>query len=417
MSTDLVKASLDLDFGMLFVIAIWVTSLLGLFLLFAWIQERIPALAWWGAAYLLGALSGVLWRFSDVLAPFVSSDLASALLFVAVGMIWSAARLFHGRPVQWGPMCFGAGVWLVASMFPAFAQSAGSRLLVGSLIVACYTFLTATELWGERRRTLIRRWPAIFVPILHGAIFLYPVVQATLAPAEGPHGPATSWINLYVIEVVLYVVGAAFIVLILAKDRTVRFYKVAATTDALTGVLNRRGFFEAAQAVMERNRGRKAPVSVLALDLDHFKSINDSFGHAGGDAVLTLFAAVARRTLRLNDVVGRLGGEEFVALLPSTLADAAVAAERVRAAFVTAAANEGQKIPATVSIGVACGSPLAAIETLITRADAALYRAKSNGRNRVERDEEAVPAAPQDPDAKGAPPQTAGGLIASRGAA
>jgi len=411
MSIDLVKASLALDFGMLFVIAIWVTSLLGLFLLFAWIQERIPALAWWGTAYLLGGLSGALWRFSDVLAPFVSADLASALLFVAVGMIWSAARLFHGRPVLWGPMCCGAAVWLVASMFPAFAHSAGSRLLIGSMIVAFYTFLTATELWGERRRTLLRRWPAIFVPMLHGAIFLYPVVQATIAPGEGPAG----WINLYVLEVVLYVVGAAFIVLILAKDRTVRFYKVAATTDPLTGVLNRRGFFEAAQSVMERHRNRKAPVSVLAFDLDHFKSINDQFGHAGGDAVLTLFAAVARRTLRLNDVVGRLGGEEFVALLPSTLADAAVAAERVRAAFVAAAVSEGQKIPATVSIGIACGSPLAAIEALITRADAALYRAKTNGRNRVERDEEAVPAAPRSPpDARGA---MTGGLIASRGVA
>ena len=87
-----------------------------------------------------------------------------------------------------------------------------------------------------------------------------------------------------------------------------------------------------------------APVSVLAFDLDHFKSINDRYGHAVGDAVLQMFAKVARETLRASDVVGRLGGEEFVALLPSTLAEAAIAAERVRAAL--AAASFGPQRPA-----------------------------------------------------------------------
>ena len=92
-----------------------------------------------------------------------------------------------------------------------------------------------------------------------------------------------------------------------------------------------------------------------------------------------------RKTMRASDVIGRLGGEEFVAMVPGTLAEAAVAAERVRSAFAAArSCREGQRIPATVSVGVACGCPLAAVETLITRADAALYRAKANGRNRVE---------------------------------
>jgi diguanylate cyclase (GGDEF)-like protein len=237
----------------------------------------------------------------------------------------------------------------------------------------------------------MRRWPASFVPMLHGAIFLFPVGLATLSPTGETIRGLAGWVAVFAIEILLYVIGAAFLVLILAKDRTVRFYKLAATTDSLTGVLNRRGFFEAAAELMAGHRGSPEPVSVLAFDLDKFKSINDRFGHDGGDAVLEMFAAVARKTMRSSDVIGRLGGEEFVAMVSGTLADAAVAAERVRTAFAAAEVEfGGQRITATVSIGIACGSPQAAVETLITRADAALYRAKANGRDRVEMVEDAA---------------------------
>src|SRR5580658_2994215 len=164
------EASMSLDIGTLFVIAICVTSLLGLFLLFSWMQDRINALAWWGTAYLLGGLSGVIWRLGDAVSPPLPSCIPNILLFVAVGMIWTAARLFHGRPVLWGSMCLGAIVWLAFWSLPAFAESDASRLVVSSLIVATYTFLTAAELWRERRKSVIRQWPAIFVPILHGMI-------------------------------------------------------------------------------------------------------------------------------------------------------------------------------------------------------------------------------------------------------
>ncbi len=104
---------------------------------------------------------------------------------------------------------------------------------------------------------------------------------------------------------------------------------------------------------------------------------------------MALFARVLRTTTRSTDVLGRIGGEEFVAVLAGTLDDACIVAERVRAAFEKAAiAPDGPQIPVTVSIGVACGAPDASIDTLIARADAALYRAKANGRNRVEPDDE-----------------------------
>jgi diguanylate cyclase (GGDEF)-like protein len=395
MLARIAEASISLDIGTLFVIATCVTSLLGVFLLFAFMQERIHALAWWGVAYLIGGLSAAIWRLGDQISPPLPASTADVLLFVAVGMIWSAARLFHGRPILWGAMFLGAGVWLVACVSPAFADSAAARVIVSSLIVAAYTFLTAAELGRERRQSLIRRWPAIFVPMLHGAIFLSPMALASLSlDFGGMHSLATGWVAVFAIEIVLYVVGAAFIVLVLAKDRTVRRYKTAAATDPLTGLLNRRGFFEAAGAVMAGNSALMQPVSVLVFDLDHFKSLNDSFGHNTGDAMLQLFANVARKSMRAGDVIGRLGGEEFVAIVSGTLADAAIAAERVRSAFAAATlARDGPQVPATVSVGAACGSPNAAIEMLIARADAALYCAKAKGRNRVEMADEAVAGA------------------------
>src|SRR5579863_9062334 len=114
MASNLAAATASLDVGTLFFIAICVTVLLGLFLLYAWAQERIRALAWWSVAYLIGGASGALWRFGDIIAPGLPASTSTVLLFVAVGMIWSAARLFHGRPVRWIAMLFGAAVWLGA---------------------------------------------------------------------------------------------------------------------------------------------------------------------------------------------------------------------------------------------------------------------------------------------------------------
>jgi diguanylate cyclase (GGDEF)-like protein len=386
-------ASASLDVTTLFIVAASVTSLLGFFLLFAWLQDRIRALGWWAAAYLIGGCSVAIWSIDELVSPPLPVGIANALLFLACGMIWSAARVFHGRPVLWGGMTFGAALWLVACVVPAFLHSSAARIVLSSLIIAVYTFLTAAELWRERRKHLIRRWPAIFVPILHGAIFLFPVPLASLLPDDGGVvSLATGWMTVFALEIMLYVVGTAFIVLVLAKDRTVSHYRVAALTDPLTGVLNRRGFREAAAELAARRERTEEPISVLAFDLDHFKSINDRFGHQAGDEMLRLFATVARGSLRAGDIVGRLGGEEFVALLPGSLADATIAAERLRIAFAGATIEvDGRPIAATVSVGAACGSPQANIDMLIARADAAMYRAKVNGRNRLETADEAVP--------------------------
>src|SRR5688572_28777296 len=208
-----------LDVTTLFVVATCVTGLLGLLLLFAWVQDRVRALAWWGTAYLVGGFAVVIWSIESHISPPLPVGTANALLFLACGMIWNAARLFHGRPVLWGAMATGATLWLVASRWPEFTQSATARMVLASAIVSVYTVLTAVELWRERRKHLLRRWPAIFVPLLHGAVFLFPMSLAGALPASGGIvALATGWMALFALEVLLYVVGTAFIVLVLSKE-------------------------------------------------------------------------------------------------------------------------------------------------------------------------------------------------------
>ena len=155
-----------------------------------------------------------------------------------------------------------------------------------------------------------------------------------------------------------------------------------ADTDVLTGLRNRRRFFTDAAAVLET---RDEPISLLMMDLDHFKSVNDRFGHAGGDAVLREAADRFRRALRENDVLARLGGEEFVTLLPGAdRTQAELIAEQLRH-FISASPLEaaGARVMLSVSIGVATMAATDDIDTLLARADRGLYAAKQLGRNRV----------------------------------
>ncbi len=156
-------------------------------------------------------------------------------------------------------------------------------------------------------------------------------------------------------------------------------------TDALTGLYSRSGFFERAQTLLAKADG--GPCSVLLMDADHFKRVNDTYGHAVGDAVLQQVANRMSTVLREGDVLGRIGGEEFAVLLPNTGQRAArLLAERIRQIVDRHALRvQGQRVPMSLSIGVAQVLPGEHdIDAALSRADAAMYRAKQSGRNRVE---------------------------------
>jgi len=160
-----------------------------------------------------------------------------------------------------------------------------------------------------------------------------------------------------------------------------------ATTDHLTGLANRRHFLAQVERELDRFKRYADPAALLMLDLDHFKQVNDTYGHAIGDAVLKHFADLASQTLRKIDLIGRLGGEEFAALLPgTTLIGAYPLAERLRGIITESpAVTDAGPVGLSVSIGVALFAPDDHdADAILIRADRALYRAKNRGRNRVE---------------------------------
>jgi len=159
-----------------------------------------------------------------------------------------------------------------------------------------------------------------------------------------------------------------------------------ATTDTLTGLANRLFFESEARREIDRAHRYKRPLSLLLLDLDHFKATNDTYGHAAGDTVLRQFARLLLVTVRQGDVLGRLGGEEFGALLPETPLDGAIrTAERIRERTEKRAfRHKEQEIQVTVSVGVAQFSPIYQSRSEFFEAtDKVLYQAKQTGRNRV----------------------------------
>jgi diguanylate cyclase (GGDEF)-like protein len=156
--------------------------------------------------------------------------------------------------------------------------------------------------------------------------------------------------------------------------------------DALTGLLNRRSLEDVLPQEFARSRRHRQPLAVAVFDLDHFKKINDTYGHQGGDAVLQAFAAVASATLREGDALYRFGGEEFIAVLPNADARGALsAANRVVAAVAASpVAVRDRLVRVTVSAGVAClAESMADGNELVALADQALYQAKEKGRNRA----------------------------------
>ena len=379
-----------LDGPTLAFVTVCIVALLGLFLILAWLQQRdMRALAWWGSAYLIGASSLALWAAPSQWIE-LPREVPFAMIFVACGMIWNGVRLFRGRRVLPVAAFAGAVVWLVLCALPPFASGTNARIVLGMLVVAAYTFFIALELSRERRKSLRSRIAAIVVPCLHAAIFLIPLAIRALTPEV----IAASWVTVFALETVLYAVGTAFIVLLLVKDHSVGVYRHAASTDFLTGLLNRRAFLENALKLCAQQAEGNKPVTLMMFDLDHFKLINDRFGHAVGDEALHVFADTIRKSMRATDIVGRLGGEEFAAVVAEPMELATPIAERVRASFESAGAVvAGHAVAATVSIGAATATDVVTnIDALIARADAALYRAKGEGRNRLRTAEDEMPA-------------------------
>ncbi len=397
-----------LDLHTMFVADISVTAVLGLMLMFAWLQSRSSeALGWWGTAHLCQCVGLVLLVGADMMYSVATIKFAATLMLASYGLMWLAVRRFDGRHLH--PLTASAGA--MAWAFFAAAEISKSPLhyfMLYSLINGSYCLMIAFEFWRGRAEPLVSRWPAIVLLVVSGAGYFSWIALVGLMPSAyaGPLLPGP-WFATVILVTVLGKVALAFIVLAMAKERLELHQRVEAMTDALTGLPNRRGFYRQAMRRLRERRPAARPAAVLLFDLDHFKLINDRFGHGVGDRVLMVFADILANSLKATDIIGRVGGEEFAVLLDDADPETGCAvAERVRVAFeADGAVIAGGRVAPTASVGVAAVSPAAySLQEMLSFADSALYQAKASGRNCVRVSEPADGGAEQATMVVEAPP-------------
>lgn len=392
---------MTLDISTLFVVTVFTLAVSGFLLLFTWLQNReTRALAWWGTTFLLFAPAASLFAGRGLIAPVWSIQLGTALLMLGYGMMWTGTRVFEGRaPILWA-IPVGGAIWFAACTVQAFIQNDTARLILATAIIWTYSFLMVREFWLGRQERLMSRWPVMAIVCLHALIF--PIRIPAVIAMQHSFGatPASLFATLTIFAPLFYTFALVCLLMALTKERAELRQRDAAAIDPLTGIANRRGFSDRAKRVAARAARDGTPLTLLQFDLDNFKGINDRFGHRMGDRVLTLFSDCACHTLRPLDLIGRIGGDEFVALLPGVPPETALQiAERVRNAFAVAAHEvDGCPVEATVSIGIASAAQVAHdFDLLHSTADAALYRAKRRGRNRIEQSRVAAPEATLQP--------------------
>lgn len=320
----------------------------------------------------------------------LSIPIATATLQGACVAFYWAILLFRGRRLR---VAFG-----VSSVLAAFALSAyfwavvdrpASRIVAASMTAIPFCAAAAYEVL--RRDPSGRRPPRIYTVTSGGLIFVGLALAARVGHSLFSASPtATSfsgnWVQYLVFTSYIVLVLLSFGFLLMCNDRLNEELVRLATLDPLTEAFNRRTIEDLLRKEDSRSRRSGTPLSVVMVDVDHFKRVNDEHGHAAGDAALVHVVGVMERELRTEDLVGRFGGEEFLVVLPSaTEEEAAAAAERLRDRIAREPLRTDEAVLAlTVSAGVATLEPAKeTCERLLRRADAALYEAKRGGRNRV----------------------------------
>jgi diguanylate cyclase (GGDEF)-like protein len=378
---------MHLDLPSLMVMQSFAVFCAGAMLVVASLQRRAAGvLVLWGAAHIVAAFATLVLVLGNVSGAPIWFMIGLTLFPLRSSLVWKAARTLDERAAPCCLTLLGPVAALIVGSIPLFA--AASRpfsLAVGAI----YVFATALTLWQGRRERLAARTPLILLSVLHGATLLA-AIYSFVSASDSPHAQPqifTLFGFLY-FESIVYALGTAVFVFALIKERNEAAGLLAARTDPLTGIANRTAFLEIADSILERCRRDGIPVSVVMFDLDHFKNINDRYGHATGDDVIRNFCQVTRASLRPNDTFGRIGGEEFAAILAGCGIEAAFArTERIRVAFAEGSRfARDRQVRATLSAGVASSTTATeTVDELLEHADAALYHAKSAGRNCVKR--------------------------------
>jgi diguanylate cyclase (GGDEF)-like protein len=386
-----------LDIRTLYVVTAISCLVLGALQLVAYCTQRFERWpAWWGLSNVLlgfGTLGVALRGWAP---DFVTVQLANVVTAVAFLLLLVSVRAFAQRPLPW---------WVVTSvvlsqvlLVALWSSPADFRARIAFESTIAALFDSAIVVEGVRLARRNRLKSAWLLAGCFGATALLFAIRTvmTLRGAIGGttlFSTPTATYQWMAATSEVFITLRGFTLLLMAAERSHQLLADHAQRDPLTGALNRSGLHlsyerlaAARRAVRQDDDVMLGVVSLIVIDLDHFKTINDTHGHAMGDDVLRLFAAIASADLRTGDTLARYGGDEFVVLLPHTAGGEALAiAERIRVAFANAAGSLGAlAVQPTLSIGIAAGS-LAddTLDTILPRADEALYRSKREGRNRV----------------------------------
>lgn len=312
--------------------------------------------------------------------------LPNSLLVIGLGLRWRATRTFFGHP--------SSSAWFLALTFGValgllLSPILGKGLIFGltNAIVAALIGAIMVSLALERER-LPSRWGLVFAYGTIAASSLLRVVQGLLLD-RGMDSllPADIFLDLNLIAAAVHISASGAFSLSLAYERSVAGLRETALRDPLTGLYNRLSIQVLPEII--KCQDARGEATLVLLDLDHFKSVNDNYGHAAGDAAIKRCADLIRGTFRNDDFIARIGGEEFVVLLPGKNVNYAYRlAEKLRRAMETEPLIfQGQSIKLTASIGIGTSHGVVDSHTfpsLLERADICLYRAKTSGRNRIE---------------------------------
>ncbi|MBS7703560.1 GGDEF domain-containing protein [Chelatococcus asaccharovorans] len=388
-----------LDIRTLLIVVVFITIVVGAWLSFSALQHRNRRpLVLWASCYFLVGIGVALLAARDALPDTMGIITGNGFILLGYGAAWQGARAFDGRPTQWAGLSVGALIWLCACSIPAFLEVLPLRVMLVSGIVAAYSFAAAWELWrGRGRGELASRLPGVALLCVHGMVFIIRTIDAPNLPLpESGFLTAWNWNMVLAFETLIFMLGMAFIAAALMKEQIGFEHRREALIDPLTEALNRRGFELRGLQLLRRHATTQEPIAAIAFDLDHFKAVNDTFGHAMGDAILVQFSQIATRYLRSSDLLFRMGGEEFTALLPGASADdARLVADRIRISFVEAVRPSCDGHGVTVSAGIAASAAHGYdAPKILSAADAALYRSKSEGRNRVTQEGDPLPSVP-----------------------
>nr|WP_254007644.1 GGDEF domain-containing protein [Rhizobium sp. L1K21] len=350
-------------------------------------DRRESAAGYWFLCFLLGAIAPLVVSVRSIFPEHIVLLAAthSVISFSAYMLFWAGFRAFSNQAVPKWPIWLTPTVWLaIYLLWPQLRHDTYLQIALHGGITGAITLLSAYTLYGNPlNRRLPMAFPLLVFLVAHVVVIFAQVVFALTNPSPSvvTHINNALW-KLFMLESFIHTVFVAISCVILIKDRSEEQHRIASETDALTGISNRRAFVKDTERLLEDANDSAA---LAIIDVDHFKLINDQYGHQAGDHALIKFAHLVSEKLPPSALFGRLGGEEFGIYLPQSADQAEQTLELLRQHVAARSIQfHNVEIKLTVSIGMATVEKAGnGFDLLVAAADCALYIAKESGRDKL----------------------------------